>query len=119
MAGVGLADQQPAGQPPRLNSPYREGADPGGEQIELGRCERGHRGGQAETRDLDVVAERRRDAESQLIASLDPHRLRGSVGDPHPRDEQQTLLCSGRRRAGLVLRLRVLGGDRVVALGRR
>jgi hypothetical protein len=90
----------------------------GGEEVELSWSEGGHRSGEPEAADLDIVAERRRDSKPKLIAALDSHGFRAPVRDPHTGDEKQAQLVPSLRLRIMPL-LRALRGRRALALGRR
>jgi hypothetical protein len=65
-----------------------------GEEVKLSGGEWGPRPGQSQAANLDVVAERGCNFETQLITTLYPNNLRPPVRDPHPRYEQQPRLTA-------------------------
>jgi hypothetical protein len=89
----------------------------GGEEVELSWSEGGHRSGEPEPADLDIVAERRCDSKPKLIAALNSHGFRAPVRDPHTGDEKQAYLVRPLRHRVMPL-LRVPRGRRASALGR-
>jgi hypothetical protein len=87
----------------------------------VGGGERGRGRNQPQPGDLDVGAEWRRHVQTQLIAALDPHRLRLPFRYRNPGDEQHPRLLragSATRRARVLPGPGGLGGGLIVPLRR-